>query len=104
MDGLPAYSSLGTLLHPELFAMFLLIRSVLVVTQALSNHWAFVPPNKTPEKGRFHTEEAYFLQIAPTIFKVNLGSAFYSAEPQYAYSFTVCFCGASLHLDRKSVV
>lgn len=55
--------------------MFLLIRSTLVLIQALSNHRAFLPPNKTPEKGRYHTEEPYVLQMAPLIFKVILRSA-----------------------------
>lgn len=54
--------------------MFLLIRAALVLVQALSNHRAFLPPNKTPEKGRYHTEEPYVLQIAPSIFKVILRS------------------------------
>lgn len=55
--------------------MFLLIRSTLVLIQALNNHRAFLPPNKTPEKGRYHTEEPYVLQMAPLIFKVILRSA-----------------------------
>jgi hypothetical protein len=54
--------------------MFLLIRAALVLVQALSNYRAFLPPNKTPEKGRYHTEEPYVLQIAPSIFKVILRS------------------------------
>ena len=52
--------------------MFLLIRAALVLVQAMSNHRAFLPPNQTPEKGRYHTEEPYVLQIAPLIFKVIL--------------------------------
>lgn len=52
--------------------MLLLIRSFLTLIQALSNHRAFVAPNKTPEKGRYHTEEAYILQIAPSVFKVTV--------------------------------
>ena len=50
--------------------MSLLIRAALVLVQVLSNHRAFLPPNKTPEKGRYHTEEPYVLQIAPLVFKV----------------------------------
>lgn len=52
--------------------MLTLIRAALTLVQALSNHRAFLPPNKTPVKGRYHTEEAYVLQIAPSIFKVIL--------------------------------
>ncbi|KAH0826283.1 hypothetical protein J3R83DRAFT_5756 [Lanmaoa asiatica] len=51
--------------------MLPLIRSALVLVQALSTHQAFSPPNKTPKKGRYHTEEAYVLQIAPSIFKLQ---------------------------------
>lgn len=56
--------------------MMFLIRPALVLAQALSNHRAFLPPNKTPETGRYHTEEAYILQIAPSIFKVIVRSAY----------------------------
>ncbi|KAF9234162.1 hypothetical protein BU15DRAFT_52962 [Melanogaster broomeanus] len=45
--------------------MALLLRASLVFTQAVANHLACTPPNKTPTKGRYHTEEAYVLQIAP---------------------------------------
>ena len=54
--------------------MLPLIRATLILVQALSTHRAFLPPNKTPEKGRYHTEEPYVLQIAPSIFKVILRS------------------------------
>ncbi|KAF8428414.1 hypothetical protein L210DRAFT_3419516 [Boletus edulis BED1] len=51
--------------------MFLFVRAALILVQALSNHRAFLPPNKTPEKGRYHTEEPQLLQIAPSIFKLH---------------------------------
>ena len=52
--------------------MLLLIRATFVLVQALCNHQAFVLPNKTPDKGRYHTEEPYLLQITPSIFKVTI--------------------------------
>ncbi|KAG9308892.1 hypothetical protein JVU11DRAFT_11352 [Chiua virens] len=55
----------------QLLVMLLLIRAALVLVQALCNHCAFVPPNKTPEKGRYHTEEPCALRIAPAIFKLH---------------------------------
>lgn len=50
--------------------MSLLVRSSLVLVQALCNQIACTPPNKTPSKGRYHTEEASILQLAPLMFKV----------------------------------
>ncbi|KAG8214284.1 hypothetical protein J3R82DRAFT_7429 [Butyriboletus roseoflavus] len=51
--------------------MLPLIRAALVLVQAFSNHLAFSPPNKTPMKARYHTEEACILQMAPLIFKLH---------------------------------
>jgi protein-S-isoprenylcysteine O-methyltransferase Ste14 len=51
--------------------MSLLLRSSLVLVQAFCNQVAFTPPNKTPAKWRYHTEESSVLQIAPLIFKVH---------------------------------
>jgi hypothetical protein len=48
-----------------------LVRVSLIAAQAISNHLAYTPPNPTPSKGRYHTEELYVLQIAPLIFKVS---------------------------------
>ncbi|KAF9495908.1 hypothetical protein BDN71DRAFT_806382 [Pleurotus eryngii] len=48
-----------------------LARVVLVLIQAVSNQWACTPPNPTPPKARYHTDELYILQIAPLIFKVH---------------------------------
>lgn len=47
-------------------------RVALVLVQAFANQLACTPPNPTPSKGRYHTDEIYILQIAPFIFKVRL--------------------------------
>jgi hypothetical protein len=47
------------------------IRPILVLLQTFAYHIALIPPNPTPQKGRYHTEELYILQIAPLIFKVR---------------------------------
>lgn len=47
-------------------------RVALVLIQAFANQLACTPPNPTPPKGRYHTDEIYILQIAPFIFKVRL--------------------------------
>ncbi|KAF8890254.1 hypothetical protein CPB84DRAFT_1400730 [Gymnopilus junonius] len=46
-------------------------RVVLVSVQAIFNGLACTPPNPTPQKLRYHTEEMYILQIAPLIFKLH---------------------------------
>ncbi|KAF8161686.1 hypothetical protein B0H34DRAFT_653990 [Crassisporium funariophilum] len=46
-------------------------RVALVSIQALCNHYACTPPNPTPPKGRYHTDQMYLLQIAPLIFKCH---------------------------------
>ncbi|KAG6860203.1 hypothetical protein C0995_014437 [Termitomyces sp. Mi166 len=48
-----------------------LTRVALVTMQAVCNHYACTPPNPTPAKGRYHTEELFILQIAPLVFKAN---------------------------------
>ncbi|KAF9456888.1 hypothetical protein BDZ94DRAFT_1176712 [Collybia nuda] len=48
-----------------------LTRVSLVIAQALCNQLACTPPNPTPSKGRYHTDELYILQIAPLIFKIH---------------------------------
>ncbi|KAG7443253.1 uncharacterized protein BT62DRAFT_338250 [Guyanagaster necrorhizus] len=45
-----------------------LVRATLTLVQAIAHHSAMTPPNPTPKKGRYHTEELYILQIAPFIF------------------------------------
>ncbi|PBK69350.1 hypothetical protein ARMSODRAFT_956933 [Armillaria solidipes] len=45
-----------------------LVRASLTLFQAVAHHFAMTPPNPTPNKGRYHTEELYILQIAPLIF------------------------------------
>lgn len=45
-------------------------RAILVLVQTFVYHIAYNPPNPSPSKGRYHTEELYILQIAPIIFKV----------------------------------
>lgn len=47
-------------------------RVLLVTVQAISNQMACTPPNPTPSKGRYHTDELFILQIAPLIFKVRV--------------------------------
>ncbi|KAF8892880.1 hypothetical protein BD779DRAFT_1436327 [Infundibulicybe gibba] len=47
------------------------IRVSLVIVQAVCNHLACTPPNPSPSRARYHTEELYILQIAPLIFKVH---------------------------------
>ncbi|KXN85401.1 hypothetical protein AN958_11373 [Leucoagaricus sp. SymC.cos] len=46
-------------------------RVALVCIQAFANQVATTPPNPTPPKGRYHTDELYILQIAPLIFKCH---------------------------------
>ncbi|KAF8873479.1 hypothetical protein BD779DRAFT_1451852 [Infundibulicybe gibba] len=48
-----------------------LIRAALVTVEAVCNQLACTPPNPTPSKGRYHTDELYILQIAPFIFKIH---------------------------------
>ncbi|KAG6811616.1 hypothetical protein H0H92_006631 [Tricholoma furcatifolium] len=48
-----------------------LTRVILVTIQAVCNHYACTPPNPTPAKGRYHTEELFILQIAPLVFKIH---------------------------------
>ncbi|KAG0694770.1 hypothetical protein DFH29DRAFT_958723 [Suillus ampliporus] len=61
--------------------MSLILRCSLVIAQAFCNQIACTPPNKTSSKLRYHTDEAFVLQIAPLIFKVHtillwLGAAY----------------------------
>ncbi|KAF8644471.1 hypothetical protein AX16_008441 [Volvariella volvacea WC 439] len=48
-----------------------LARVGLIVIQAWCNHLACTPPNPTPPKARYHTDELYILRIAPLIFKIH---------------------------------
>ncbi|KAG1720934.1 hypothetical protein EDB19DRAFT_1646792 [Suillus lakei] len=75
--------------------MFLLLRSSLVLVQAFCNHIAFIPPNKTPAKWRYHTEEASVLQIAPLIFKVHTILLWLSAAYEVLSAFNY-LCGSLL--------
>lgn len=74
--------------------MSLLLRSSLVLVQAFCNQIAFTPPNKTPEKLRYHTEEASVLQIAPLIFKFHTIILWLSAA--YEAISTFHYLGGSL--------
>ena len=47
-----------------------LARVALVTVQAICYQIALTPPNPSPSKGRYHTQQLYILQIAPLIFKV----------------------------------
>ncbi|KAJ7664199.1 hypothetical protein B0H17DRAFT_952202 [Mycena rosella] len=48
-----------------------LTRVVLVVIQAVFNELACTPPNPTPSKGRYHTDQWYIFQIAPLILRIH---------------------------------
>ncbi|KAJ7737561.1 hypothetical protein B0H16DRAFT_1808540 [Mycena metata] len=48
-----------------------LSRVVLVVIQAIFNELACTPPNPTPSKGRYHTDQLYIFQIAPLILRIH---------------------------------
>jgi len=65
------YSSLFLQVHfiPPNYSMSL-TRAALVVIQAFANGIVCSPPNPTPQKQRYHTEQMYILQIAPAVFKV----------------------------------
>ncbi|KIJ59648.1 hypothetical protein HYDPIDRAFT_140433 [Hydnomerulius pinastri MD-312] len=84
--------------------MSLLIRASLVFVQAVCNHLACTPPNKTPSKGRYHTQEAYVLQIAPLIFKIHttllwLSAAFEAVSVVNHYSGASLSPALSAHVD-----
>lgn len=92
--------------YPALITMSLLLRSSLVLVQAFCNQIAFTPPNKTPVKWRYHTEEASVLQIAPLIFKVHTIILWLSAAYEVLSAFHF-FCGSfstqlSSHVDLVS--
>ncbi|KAL0564340.1 hypothetical protein V5O48_017705, partial [Marasmius crinis-equi] len=48
-----------------------LSRAGISCVQAIAHHYAMTPPNKTKQKQRYHTEEAWVLQIAPYIFYLH---------------------------------
>ncbi len=48
-----------------------LVRVALVCVQAICNHLACTPPNPSPTKGRYHTDQLLILRIAPLVFKVS---------------------------------
>ncbi|KAH7885644.1 hypothetical protein F5I97DRAFT_1810689 [Phlebopus sp. FC_14] len=75
--------------------MSLICRASLVFVQAVCNQLACTPPNKTPSKGRYHTEEAFVLQIAPFMFKVHTFCLWMSAAFE-AVSVFNHYIGSSL--------
>ncbi|OAX36691.1 hypothetical protein K503DRAFT_694649 [Rhizopogon vinicolor AM-OR11-026] len=82
--------------------MSLLVRSSLVLVQAFCNQIACTPPNKTPQKGRYHTES--ILQLAPLMFKIHTIllwlSAVYEVLSTFAHFSGLSSSSAlSLHLD-----
>lgn len=83
--------------------MSLLLRSSLVLVQAFCNQIAFTPPNKTPEKLRYHTEEASVLQIAPLIFKFHTMILWLNAVYE-VISTIYYFCGSLLSTQLSSHV
>ncbi|KAJ7166881.1 hypothetical protein C8R46DRAFT_267655 [Mycena filopes] len=48
-----------------------LSRLALVVIQAVFNELACTPPNPTPPKGRYHTDQLYIFQIGPLILRIH---------------------------------
>ncbi|KAF8838235.1 hypothetical protein BDN67DRAFT_971810 [Paxillus ammoniavirescens] len=84
--------------------MALLLRTSLVFVQAVCNHLACKPPNKTLAKQRYHTEEAYVLQIAPLIFKLHtlllwLAAAFEAVSTLLYYTGASLSPALSAHVD-----
>ncbi|THH16709.1 hypothetical protein EW146_g3979 [Bondarzewia mesenterica] len=47
------------------------LRATLVVVEALCVQFATTPPNKSPNQGRYHTEEILILRAAPFIFALQ---------------------------------
>ncbi|KIM65860.1 hypothetical protein SCLCIDRAFT_111826 [Scleroderma citrinum Foug A] len=84
--------------------MSLIWRASLVFVQAAFNQAACTPPNKTPEKFRYHTQEPFLLQIAPLIFKLHTVGLWWIAAFE-AFAALNHYIGASLsptlaaHLD-----
>ncbi|KAJ7751808.1 hypothetical protein DFH07DRAFT_745298 [Mycena maculata] len=68
-----------------------LLRLALIGIEAVCNQMAFTPPNPSvaPKLTRFHTEEPYFLQMAPFISRVTA-----SLETLY-YLFTLGYFRAT---------
>lgn len=64
------YHDCRTSPHPSVIIMSAL-RATLVVIQALFTQIATTPPNKTPSKGRYHTDEFFILRMAPFIFALQ---------------------------------
>ncbi|KAJ7109487.1 hypothetical protein C8R44DRAFT_289465 [Mycena epipterygia] len=64
-----------------------LLRVTLICIQAGCNHLAFTPPHPSIAKGvsRFHTDEAYLLQIAPFISRVHQRTVWFSAGFEILY-------------------
>jgi hypothetical protein len=48
-----------------------LAHATLVAVEVVCTQLAATPPNKTPSKGRYHTEEIFVLRIAPFLFAVQ---------------------------------
>ncbi|KAJ6570336.1 hypothetical protein B0H10DRAFT_2108532 [Mycena sp. CBHHK59/15] len=46
-------------------------RVALVVVQAVFNELACTPPNPTPSKGKYHTDQLYIFRIAPLILRCH---------------------------------
>ncbi|KAJ6502453.1 hypothetical protein C8R45DRAFT_1070886 [Mycena sanguinolenta] len=57
-----------------------LLRIILICVQAICNHMAFTPPNRSIVKGvsRFNTDEPYLLQIAPLVAKLHQRMVWFS--------------------------
>ncbi|OBZ66299.1 hypothetical protein A0H81_13813 [Grifola frondosa] len=52
-------------------------RAAIVCIQAALYQLASTPPNKTPAKGRYATDEVFFSKIAPLVFRVFSCSLYY---------------------------
>ncbi|KAJ7776889.1 hypothetical protein DFH07DRAFT_877059 [Mycena maculata] len=64
-----------------------LLRLTLIGVQAVCNQMAFTPPNPSVAQTviRFHTEEPYFLQIAPFISRVHMQGVYIIAVCEALY-------------------
>ncbi|KAJ7741515.1 hypothetical protein DFH07DRAFT_52714 [Mycena maculata] len=64
-----------------------LLRLTLIGIQAVCNQMAFTPPNPSiaPRVTRFHTEEPYFLQMAPFISRIHMRAVYIIAAFESLY-------------------
>ncbi|KAJ6505329.1 hypothetical protein C8R45DRAFT_1070072 [Mycena sanguinolenta] len=83
------------------------IRLILVLVQTLFNELASTPPNPTPEKGRYATDQLYIFRIGPLILRIQqllirLCTAFevlYYLLALPAFSPSILFPGSTLPIS-----